>query len=77
LFSQLLAVGVSRGAVALAIPTSAEGYQNTIKSNSQQYLRRAADDGGLAYFVAPLEKGVSDDLVVAALAASDEYFAWL
>jgi hypothetical protein len=61
-------------AVANGIAMSPEGRERLIESNYQQWLRRPADDSGLAFFMQNVAgEKMSDDLLVALL-ASDEYF---
>jgi hypothetical protein len=75
-FTQVISGGLaSRGQVAQMVFTSPEGRQDQVRDWYQQYLGRPADAGGLAYFAAALENGARDESVVAALLASDEFFA--
>jgi uncharacterized delta-60 repeat protein len=69
-----LAAGVPRAAVALALLGSAEGDANTVRRLYTQLLQRQADSSGLDNFTRALQQGVPDDVVVALLVASEEYF---
>jgi hypothetical protein len=74
--TQVLSGGLaSRGQVAQIVFTSPEFRQDEVGAWYLQYLGRPADAGGLAYFAAALENGARDESVVAALLASDEFFA--
>jgi uncharacterized delta-60 repeat protein len=69
-----LAAGVSRATVALALLGSAEADARTVRGLYDRLLRRPADDGGLANFTQALQRGLPDDVVIALLTASAEYF---
>jgi hypothetical protein len=73
-FSQALAQGTSRQAVAAAIFGSGEYRQNLVQNDYQTYLGRAADSGGLTTFMSGLQQGMSDQAMVAAMVGSQEYF---
>jgi uncharacterized delta-60 repeat protein len=66
--------GASRSAVAAAIVTSTETYQDVVESFYHQFLRRAADPFGLNLFVGALEQEVMDEMVIAKIVGSPEYF---
>ena len=51
---------------------SAEARQYLVGGYYLEFLHRKADPAGLASFTAP---GYSDDLILAAMLGSDEYFA--
>jgi Domain of unknown function (DUF4214)/Subtilase family len=72
-WEQVLAGGVSRQDVALAILRSREASALVVQDLYGRLLGRAADAGGLASFTDLLQQGVGDDLVIAALTASAEY----
>jgi len=73
-FTQALAAGVSRQAVATAIFGSAEYRQDLVESYYETYLGRQADNGGLTTFTTMLAQGGSNQAVVAAILGSQEYF---
>jgi autotransporter-associated beta strand protein len=77
-WSQFLATGGSREAVAEAVLTSREGREYLVNGGAQglyqRYLRRAGDSGGVGLFVNALLNGARDEDVIAALVGSDEYF---
>jgi hypothetical protein len=73
-WAQSIANGASRAQVANGFLASAEYRTNLVAADYQQTLHRAADPSGSAYFVGQLNKGVKNEDVLIALAASDEYF---
>jgi hypothetical protein len=73
-WSNALNNGASRSAVAAAIVTSMESYQDVVESFYHQFLRRAADPFGLNLFVGALEQEVMDEMVIAKIVGSPEYF---
>jgi len=73
-FTQALAAGESRQAVATAIFGSAEYRQDLVESYYETYLGRQADSGGLTTFTTMLAQGGSNQAVVAAILGSQEYF---
>jgi hypothetical protein len=76
-YTGALAAGVNRSQVALAVLTSLEFRENLVQGYYQSFLHRAADPGGLGAFVGDLERGDRDELVIAAIVGSDEYFQML
>ena len=72
---QQLASGKSRAEVALAVLRSPEARGVQVSSFYVQFLKRQADSGGLANFQNLLLQGVREEVVIAAIVASDEYFA--
>jgi glucose/arabinose dehydrogenase len=74
-FSQRLASGASTRSVAEALLVSAEARQFLVRKWYGEYLHRAADPGGLGFFAGLLGAGGRDEQVMAALVASEEYFA--
>jgi hypothetical protein len=60
-------------AVAQFFAHSAENYSNVVTSAYQNYLHRATDAGGVAYWVGRLQNGLTDEQLEAALLASPEY----
>jgi uncharacterized delta-60 repeat protein len=74
-WGQVLGNGVDRGAVAAAILRTHEGTGVEIAGLYQGLLHRAPDPTGLASDIAALHQGVPSDLLLAAIAGSDEYFA--
>jgi hypothetical protein len=76
-WSQALANGSSRPAVAAAIFASTEYLQDLVESYYLWFLRRSADANGLAGWVAALQRGMTAERVMAAFIGSDEYFSRL
>ena len=74
-WSESLATGASRTAVASAILTSAEADGDEVDALYQQFLHRQADAAGRAFFVLALENGVPIEVVQALMLGSAEYFA--
>ena len=72
---QQLASGKSRAEVALAVLRSPEARAVQVSGFYVQFLKRPADSGGLANFQNLLLQGVREEGVIAAIVASDEYFA--
>src|SRR5262249_30746999 len=72
-FSQQLAAGVSRTAVATAILTSPEGRADEVQQMYERLLRRDPDFSGANAFCNALQTGMSDGMVEAVLLGSDEY----
>ena len=72
---QQLASGKSRAEVALAVLRSPEARAVQVSGFYVQFLKRPADSGGLANFQNLLLQGVREEVVIAAIVASDEYFA--
>ncbi len=73
-FTNLLAQGASRGAVALAIETSAEYRMVEVGHLYQHYLHRTPDSGGLTSFTAFLTAGGTLEQAAAMIVSSPEYF---
>jgi streptogramin lyase len=67
----------SRTTVALAILQSSESDQLEVQTIYLQFLHRPADAGGLATFVQALQSGTPNEVVIAAVIGSDEYFGRL
>ena len=65
---------MSRVALAQALLSSPEGEGQRVEDFYGTFLHRSADAGGFQYFWSGLEQGMSDELVIAALAGSEEYF---
>jgi uncharacterized delta-60 repeat protein len=72
---QALAKDTSRSVVATFVMTSLESDQMEVQSLYSRFLRRTADHGGLDAFSSALQRGVSHELIIAALLGSDEYFS--
>lgn len=69
-----MAGGVSRGDVAWSVVNSDEGRRVLVGGWYDQLLRRPADGGGSDYFVGLLGSGVRDEVIIAALTGSTEYY---
>jgi hypothetical protein len=76
-FSQALAQGVSRQAVAAAVFGSEEYERDLVSGYYSRFLNRDADPFGLAAFSNALRQGLHDEAAIASITASDEYFAGL
>jgi uncharacterized protein DUF4214 len=74
-FEGQLRSGTPRTVVALSIASSHEAHLFEVQQLYQQYLHRAPDANGLAFFANVLDTGHNPDLVIANLLASPEYFA--
>ena len=74
-FTQMLAGGATRTAVALAVFTSAEYHANLVGEAYLNLLGRQADPAGLANFTNALQNGLSDQTLVAILLGSTESIA--
>jgi hypothetical protein len=59
--------------VAAQLFASAEFKQDLVQGFYQRLLERAADPGGLSFWAGQLQAGVTDDQVIAAIAATSEY----
>ena len=59
--------------MAAAIFSSNECRQDLVQGYNQTYLRRQADSSGLAYFLATLNQGATDQSVLAVMLGSQEY----
>ncbi len=73
-FSQALAGGMSRGAVAGLVLGSPEYLMDLVESDYQALLARPADPQGLAAFTGALQQGAADEQVLAVLLGSPEAF---
>jgi uncharacterized repeat protein (TIGR03803 family) len=74
-FGQALASGaLSFRQVADVIFTSPEYYQDLVDGYYSTFLRRAADPGGLAYWVSRQRAGHSPTEIIAGILGSSEYF---
>jgi hypothetical protein len=74
-WTQALADGLSRAAVALAILGSAESDRLEVTALYGQFLHRQPDPTGMSFFVAALQAGFPNELAGAAMANSREYLA--
>ena len=61
--------------VAAAILTSLEAETDEAQSDFSQFLHRSADPAGLNGFTTALQQGVPNEVVIAAIVGSDEYFS--
>src|SRR5205823_11690330 len=75
IWDQVLALGVPRTAVALAVLHSAEAQTNTVRGLYAQYLHRDAEAAGLNDFITGLQHGRQQEEVLVDIVGSDEYFA--
>ncbi len=73
-WTQALASGASRSAVAAAILGSLEFDTVMVEALYQALLRRPVDSSGLSTFTTALQSGVPTEAVTATLVGSDEYF---
>lgn len=76
-FRQQLDDGVSRNSVALTVLQSVEADRLLVQDAYLDLLARPADPSGLDFHVNALHRGVRDELIIAAIVASDEYFSRL
>jgi hypothetical protein len=72
---QGLTSGASRFSVAYNFATSAKHESMIVAGDYQRYLGRAATVSEVAGWVTNLQQGMSDEQVVAAFVASDEFYA--
>jgi hypothetical protein len=72
-WTQRLAAGATRGAVALAIVDSAESGGRAVRRAYETVLNRAADPGGVAYWVSVLNPNAQWFTLVGALGSSGEF----
>jgi hypothetical protein len=73
-WSRQLAAGLSHQDLALAVLHSQEAALVTVRDSYTQYLRRAADDGGLHYFANNLLQGQPPEQLAVMLIGSTEYY---
>ncbi|HEV8061040.1 MAG TPA: SdrD B-like domain-containing protein, partial [Gemmataceae bacterium] len=69
--------GMDRGTVAIQALRSNPAYDFVVENYYQQILKRAADPGGLAFFVGTLQNGGQEEDIQQTLLGSDEYFSSL
>jgi hypothetical protein len=74
-FGQALAGGMSRGQVAALTLSSAEYQGDLVQADFQSALGRRASPAEAAFFVGELQRGGSDQLVLAQVLGSAEAFA--
>jgi hypothetical protein len=74
-FSRLLDRGFIRSTVSFFVVHSAEARRDLVEGYYEQFLHRSADAVGLASFTARRPGGFPDELILAAILGSDEYFA--
>ncbi len=72
---QALASGASRFSVAYGVATSVEHESIVVGADYQRYLGRSAGASEVAGWVNVLQHGMSNEQVVAAFVASDEFYA--
>ncbi len=73
-FNQLLANGVTPTELANDALSSPEAITDRVDNFYTQVLHRSPDPGGLATCFTALASGVRDEVVIAALASSAEYY---
>ncbi|HLJ96708.1 MAG TPA: DUF4214 domain-containing protein, partial [Gemmataceae bacterium] len=73
-WTQSEAAGVSRTSLASLFIETTEANQYLVQNFYQKYLHRSADVAGLNAFVQAREHGATEEAVITALVASDEYF---
>jgi hypothetical protein len=73
-FTQLLNTGTTRGQVAAVIFSSTEYHQDLVQSFYQRFLDRVGEDSAVAGWVALLQKGTTDEQVIAGIEGSAESF---
>ncbi|HWB13101.1 MAG TPA: Ig-like domain repeat protein [Pirellulales bacterium] len=69
-----LAAGALRSQIASQVMSHGEYQQRLVQTWYQQFLERTAEPGGLNYAVGRLAAGISEELVIAAIISSPEYF---
>jgi Domain of unknown function (DUF4394)/Calx-beta domain/Domain of unknown function (DUF4214) len=74
LSSNALAFGLTRGQLALDVLSTPEADLVEVSNLYQTLLRRNADPGGLSFFANMLQRGTSDEAVIASLVSSNEYY---
>lgn len=75
-WSNLLDEGLPRVAVSNALVNSAEYLGNFVVNPAyEKYLGRAADPDGLQFWIAKMQQGLTDSMLVASLASSQEFYA--
>jgi hypothetical protein len=74
-WSQALTNGISRTAVATAILASQESDQVDVEDLYGLVLHRSADPSGLSTYTNALQQGMTNELLLAILASSDEYYS--
>jgi hypothetical protein len=74
LSSNALAFGLTRGQLALDVLSTPEADLVEASNLYQTLLRRNADPAGLSFFANMLQRGTSDEAVIATMVSSDEYY---
>ncbi len=72
-WTQALANGMARSAVAAQILSSTEAEQAVVQNLYSRFLHRSADTTGLNGFVASLQQGSSPEQIIVSLTVSQEY----
>ena len=72
--SNALATGLTRGQLALDVLSTPEADVVEVANLYETLLRRSADPGGLSFFANMLQRGTSDETVIASLVSSNEYY---
>jgi hypothetical protein len=73
-YNQMLASGVSRGDIALALLQSTEGSQYRVSQDYLWLLHRAADSAGLTAYGSQLASTGQEEAIVVTLLSSDEFY---
>jgi uncharacterized protein (TIGR03118 family) len=76
-YTARMQAGATTAQVAMSVFSSTEFRTDRVISFYEAYLHRAPEGSGTAYWLAALNSGVHDETVIAAIMASDEYFARL
>ena len=69
-----LAAGAARSQIATQVMAHSEYQRRQVQSWYQQFLDRTAEPGGLNYATGRLAAGTSEELMIAAIVSSPEYF---
>ncbi len=72
--STALATGLTNGQLAIDVAVTPEAQTATVARYYQTLLRQSADAAGLTYYSNLLQRGLRDEVVIASLVSSDEYY---
>jgi hypothetical protein len=76
-WNQAVGSSVPRSVVAAMVLGSPEADANEVQDLYHQYLHRAADAGGFVAALSALQQGMTNEQLLALIAASEEYFSRL